>query len=179
MAASHPSLPAGGANFDPILKLLNSKAKNDGWNPTLIAALRSVAIGRQYPQQRCFHAGWVTHRRCIFCLHTAVPQQQHVATMPPLNRKELTDRDPANHRPTAPGATDHPHHAAATAAEQPPYETATDEQILATTVGTLAHKNYVCPSLRAERSKHASPRLINRAATIKEGRGPSTKLSPM
>ena len=115
--------------------------------PTLIAAPKSVAIGRQYPQQRCFHAVWVTHSRCIF-LHTAVAQQQHVATMPPQNLNEHTDRDATNHLPTAPGATDHPHHAAATAAKQPLHEAATEEQIQATPTGTLAHRNYVCPSLR-------------------------------
>ena len=157
MAASHPSLPPERANFDPILKLRNSKASNDEWNPTLRAALRSVATGRQYPHRGCFHAGWVIHSRCFFCLHTTVTQQQHVATMLQLDRKGLTDSDRANHPATATALTDHPQHAAATAAEQPQHETATGEQIQAAPVGTLAHRNYVCPSLRAERSKHAPP----------------------
>ena len=77
------------------LEIAQSKANNDEWNHTLIAALRSVTAGRQYPQHRCFHAGWVTHSRCIFCLHTAVMQQRK-ATVPKLDRKGLTDKDRAN-----------------------------------------------------------------------------------
>ena len=93
----------------------------------------------------------------------------HLSRLCPQNRTEHTDHSTSNHQPTAPGATCHPHHSAATAAKQPLHETATEEQIEATPPGTLAHRNYVSPSGRAERSNHAHPALIYLAATIKEG----------
>ena len=82
VAAAHPSLPEAGANFDPILKLVNSKSNSEEWNPILGGALRSVVAGRQYPQLRCFNAGWVEHPCCIFCLHSAVTNRRFEATMP-------------------------------------------------------------------------------------------------
>ena len=61
LADAHPSLQQSGGDLDPILKLLNSKRSDDGWNSRLRASLGSVVANRQYPQARCFQAGWATH----------------------------------------------------------------------------------------------------------------------
>ena len=82
MAAAHPSLPKEGANFGPIYKLINSRQDDDQWNPKLIGALKSVLANGQYTQQRCMAAGWVSHAKCIFCLHAAVTGQVIAAAMP-------------------------------------------------------------------------------------------------
>ena len=59
VSATHPSIGNNGANFDPIYKLLASKRNDEGWNPRLRGALRSVIPNRQFCQARCYQAGWV------------------------------------------------------------------------------------------------------------------------
>ena len=49
------------------------------------------------------------------------------------------------------------------------HESATSEQVQAAPVGTIAHRNYLCPSLEPERRKHAPPALRHRAAVMAEG----------
>ena len=82
MAKAHPSLRVVGCSFHPVHKLLSSKRSDDGWNNKLRASLSSVAANRQYPQARCFQAGWVTHPKCIFCLHGKVSGSPLTAVMP-------------------------------------------------------------------------------------------------
>jgi hypothetical protein len=82
VAEAHPSLKKHGCTFDPVLKLLNSKRTDDGWNVVLRASLGSIVPNRQYPQERCYRAGWVEHPKCIFCLHSKVACVAHVAAMP-------------------------------------------------------------------------------------------------
>ena len=50
LATAHPTLTEGGANFDPIYKLLNARTNNEHWNPMLAGALQSVLANRQYTQ---------------------------------------------------------------------------------------------------------------------------------
>ena len=92
MAAAHPALPADGANFEPLLKLINSKRNNLGWNPALRGALKSVVANRQYTQLRCYQVGWVKHPKCIFCLHSDVSGKQLVACMPEDTKHGSNDR---------------------------------------------------------------------------------------
>eukprot|EP00973_Karenia_brevis_P016117 2203581-Karenia_brevis.AAC.1 len=54
--------------MSPVWSLLNSTQNDEEWNAPLRGALRSVLAGRQWPQQRCFAAGWTSHNRCLFCL---------------------------------------------------------------------------------------------------------------
>ena len=82
MAEAHPSLRVVGCSFHPVHKLLSSKRSDDGWNNRLRGSLSSVATNRQYPQARCFQAGWVAHPKCIFSLHSTVSGTQLTATMP-------------------------------------------------------------------------------------------------
>jgi hypothetical protein len=69
-----PQLKKGGSGagalMEPITKLLKSKENSVNWNPALRGSLRSAIAGRQYPQARVFAAGWATHSKCLFCLHT-------------------------------------------------------------------------------------------------------------
>ena len=82
VAEKHASLPPAGANFDPLHKLMNSKKKNAEWGPAYIGELKSVVANRQFPQLRCFSAGWTQHGRCIFCLHEKVTGCRVKTTMP-------------------------------------------------------------------------------------------------
>ena len=144
--------------------------------PILIGALRSVVSGRQYPQLRCFKAGWVEHSGCIFCLHSAVTEQMFEATMPPITLRRSLDAElrlaPTSSTTSAqltvprlpaplvlpplqpPRLPPHP------PAKKAIHEIATDQQIAATPPGTLTHRHYVCPSLQKERAKYdPKPRL--------------------
>ena len=53
-----------GAMMNPIWRLLASKRSDDAWNPLLRGSLKSVIAGKQWPQQRCFKAGWGVHPKC-------------------------------------------------------------------------------------------------------------------
>ena len=80
VAEAHPCLHEG-CIFEPIYKLLNSKRNDSEWNATLRGMLRSIVANRQFPQSRCFQAGWVQHPKWIFCLHAELSGQRLVATM--------------------------------------------------------------------------------------------------
>ena len=82
IAAAHPSLSACGANIGPIFKLLSSRQNDEDWGPLFAGSLKSVLAGRQFPQIRCFQAGWSSHSRCIFCLHMEVTNTTINAAMP-------------------------------------------------------------------------------------------------
>ena len=80
VAEAHPSLHEG-CNFEPIFKLLGSRRKDSEWNATLRGMLKSVVANRQFPQSRCYQAGWVQHSKCICCLHAEVSGEKMMATM--------------------------------------------------------------------------------------------------
>ena len=73
--AEIPSLRAAagspGARLEPVLKLLHSKNDVAGWGPEQRGGLRSAGCGRQWPQVRCFAAGYSGHNKCLFCLSDA------------------------------------------------------------------------------------------------------------
>lgn len=79
-AEAHPSLHKG-CNFERISKLLGSKRNDGEWNAMLMGMLNSVVANMQFPQSRCYQAGWVQHPKCIFCLHAEVSGEQIVATL--------------------------------------------------------------------------------------------------
>ena len=54
-------------------------------------------------------------------------------------------------------------------APAPMHEAATVQHIAATPAGTMAHRNYACPALNAERSAHAPELMRQRAARSAEG----------
>ena len=86
VAEAHPSLHKG-CNFEPIFKLLGSKRNDGEWNAMLRGMLKSVVANRQFPQSRCYQAGWVQHPKCIFCLHAEVSGEKVVATL--SSKREL------------------------------------------------------------------------------------------
>ena len=45
----------------------------------------------------------------------------------------------------------------------PPHEAATPETIQAAPIGTLKHRNYLCPALEPERVRHAPPGMRYKA----------------
>ena len=169
VAEQHPTLPAEGANFGPIAKLLKSKRDDDVWNPALRGALTSLVVGRQYTQYRCFQAGWTLHSRCILCLHNVVTGDNVTTCMPPrahdkhakqsssVGTSAITTSSGSNaadaRQPTTPPVVKPP----------PPHEAATPEMIQAAPVGTLKHRNYLCPALEPERIKHAPPGMRYKA----------------
>ncbi len=55
----------------PLWKLLRSREETERWIRQFRGALRSVITNRQWTQERGFKAGWFTHNRCMFCVHTA------------------------------------------------------------------------------------------------------------
>ena len=69
-----PQLKKGGSGvgalMEPVAKLLKSKENDENWNPALRGILKSAIAGRQYPQARAYAAGWATHNKCLFCLHS-------------------------------------------------------------------------------------------------------------
>ena len=265
MAELHPSLKQSGCSFDPILKLLGSSRSDDGWNNKLRASLGSVIANRQYPQTRCFQAGWVSHPKCIFCLHSTVSGTQLMAMMPDdavacgRGRRSVRNGAPVGdqctsleQRPTSGprtlaqceglmpvmvhlsgeqqprrdgdvvSETTNAQHLPATQTstsaqspvqggglildtvrdsrqqstcgvdgveadpgspspqrqqrqqQGPPvppplHETATAQQIEDTPAGTMAHRNYACPALKAERALHAPDALLQRAGRFAAG----------
>ena len=132
----------------------SSKRADDGWNAVLRASLGSIVPNRQYPQERCYRAGWVEHPKCIFCLHSKVACVAHVAAMP----ERFAAEDPQHQqqqkrqrhlvRPKLPQQEREP-------PSRPVHESATPQQIDDTPMGTLAHRNYSCPSLDSDRARHA------------------------
>ncbi len=67
-----PSLASGGAgfgaDFSPVLKLLRPSSESTEWTAEYRGALRSAVLGRQWPQARCYAAGFTDHNRCCLCL---------------------------------------------------------------------------------------------------------------
>jgi hypothetical protein len=182
VAEAHPSLKGKGCTFDPVLKLLNSKRADDGWNPMLRASLSSVVPNRQYPQERCYRANWVEHPKCIFCLHANVTGSLHTAIMPGMRTKTSSSSgaDECTAAQLAPGTTQQQHQQhhlvrpklpkpMSEPPSNPVHESATAQQIEDTPMGTLAHRNYQCPSLNGERARHAPDAMQQRAARSAEG----------
>ena len=60
--------PGNGAIMQPIWKLLRSKKPDLEWGSGHKSALCSVICGRQWPQDRCFAAGFAKHSKSFFCL---------------------------------------------------------------------------------------------------------------
>lgn len=94
---AYHSLTSGGdglgACFGPIWKLLRSREDSAVWNPGLRAALRSVVANRQWTQERCHKAGYVTHAKCLFCLH-ASPTTDHE----PPSQQQLDEAPTGHHK---------------------------------------------------------------------------------
>ena len=71
-----PSLDSGGAGrgafFGPVMALLRPKSESPEWTSDLRGALRSAVLGRQWPQSRCFAAGYADHNRCCLCVEAAL-----------------------------------------------------------------------------------------------------------
>jgi hypothetical protein len=158
VGTAHPSLHGVGCDFEPIFKLLNSKRNDATWNPELRSMLKSVVANRQFTQSRCFQCGWVKHPKCLFCLHAA-------AGGTPVSAKITTKQSKADGGTTAPHTTRGPD----IGAKESLHTRATPEQIEATPNGTLAHRNYQCPSLRDEREMHAPSAMRLRAEQLATG----------
>ena len=56
-----------GFQFSPIWKVLNGRRHPHDWAPQPRAAIISPICGRQWPQARCWRAGFATHDRCLRC----------------------------------------------------------------------------------------------------------------
>ena len=75
VATAFPALePSGGAHFAPVLALMQPASESRVWTADLRAALRSAVLGRQWPQSRCFAAGYASHNKCCLCLAAALRQ---------------------------------------------------------------------------------------------------------
>ena len=54
----------------PLWKALNGPAGKDvDWTAATRASLRSALAGRQWPQLRCWNAGFAEQDRCMLCVH--------------------------------------------------------------------------------------------------------------
>ena len=62
--------------MQPIWTLLKSRREDMEWNASLRSGLASLLAGRQFPQTRCFAAGWVTHNKCTACLQAIVEKAE-------------------------------------------------------------------------------------------------------
>ena len=67
-----------GAMMQPIWSAPKSRQNDMGWNPTPRGGLASTLAGRQFPQVRCFAAGWTVHNKCLSCLHDIVTRDESV-----------------------------------------------------------------------------------------------------
>ena len=121
--------------MQPIWSLLNSKKENLEWNSTLRGGLGSVLAGRQFPQTRCFAAGWTTHNKCTACLQTIVEEEE--ADWQRQARVELLEKEGKAAKFTV---------------------TATQRQVDKAPVGNLHHRNWTCKRLEVDRKKFASSR---------------------
>ena len=70
----HPHLgdtaSSHGLQFSPIWNVLNGRRHPPDWGPPQRAALISSISGRQWPQARCWRAGFTTHDHCMLCSST-------------------------------------------------------------------------------------------------------------
>ena len=131
--------------------------------------LRSVVTNRQFPQCRCFQAGWVERSKCIFCLHAAVSGEVVDASSTAKQRDEAEGRQ---HRGREKQRDEAPSFAEGSMDKRPPsplHTKATKEQVESTPVGTLAHRNYGCKALAKERAKHAPDYMMQRVAGFAAG----------
>ena len=139
---AHPSLSSAGAGrgavMEPIWKLLNSRESTPAWNEHLRGALRSVIANRQWPQVRCFKAGFANHAKCLCCVH-GVSVDSAGEAMPAAGPRP----DPSQGDLAAPS----------------------QEQIDEAPVGTLFHRIWRCPRLASLRLRYAPCRMTNRAGS--------------
>ena len=67
-----PSLDSAGAgrgaNIAPVMSLLQPASDTPGWTVEFRGGLKSALLNRQWPQSRCFAAGFTRHNRCCLCL---------------------------------------------------------------------------------------------------------------
>ena len=122
-----------GAMMQPIWTLLKSRENTDEWNPTLRGGLASTLAGRQFPQVRCFAAGWTTHNKCLACLQTIVEDEE--TGWQRTSRIQLLEAEGKDAKRLV---------------------TATQQQIDRAPVGNLFHRNWGCSHLEPDRCKHAS-----------------------
>ena len=134
-----------GAMMQPIWTLLKSRREDMEWNASLRSGLASLLAGRQFPQTRCFAAGWVTHNKCTACLQAIVEKAETGCQR--QARIEMLEAEGKNAKLVV---------------------TATQAQIDSAPVGNLHHRAWACKHLELDRSKHAS--CSDRART-KEGWG--------
>ena len=84
---AHHSLSSAGAGrgavMEPIWKLLRSQDNTAAWSPGMRGALRSAIANRQWPQARCFQAGFASHPKCLFCVHGAINDTVRDASLKP------------------------------------------------------------------------------------------------
>lgn len=114
--------------MQPIWSLIKSTQNDSEWNPTLKSGLTSTLAGRQFPQVRCFAAGWAVHSKRLACLHDIVAKDESEQQRASRDRKK-----------------DDLVQAAATAA-----------QIAEAPVGDLFHRAWSCKRLDPTRDKFAS-----------------------
>ena len=122
-----------GAMMQPIWSLLRSRKEDLEWNSTLRSGLGSALAGRQFPQTRCFAAGWSTHNKCNACLQTIVEETE--TSYQRQSRIELLESEGKDAKCLV---------------------TATQQQIDAAPVGNLHHRTWTCRHLEPDRSKYAS-----------------------
>jgi hypothetical protein len=161
---SHHSLFSGGAGrgatMDPLWKLLRSNERSEDWNPSLRGALRSAIAGRQWPQARCFRAGFAVHPKCLFCVYGACTDSSS-ATMAvraarPASRSGTWPSSPLNAL-----ANDVP---AVSAALPPP----TQQQLDQAPVGTCNHRVWHCPRLAVQRRRHAPEAMLTGSVNVSQ-----------
>jgi hypothetical protein len=160
IAMAMPQLSLG-AVMQPVWKLLSSNQNDEQWNPRLRGYLKSVISDRQWPQVRLKAAGKAEHDRCVFCLQARIEQV----------RQAKRDGDQSyqwfNDLVQTAGEQPHPTesarlHATRTAAEMMVTSPQT-EMIIGVPVGTLMHRNWVCPTLQQPRQQHNSRGTILQA----------------
>ena len=119
--------------MQPIWTLLKSRREDLEWNASLRSGLASLLAGRQFPQTRCFAAGWVTHNKCTACLQAIVEQTETGCQR--QARIEILEAGGKHAKLIV---------------------TATQRQIDSAPVGNLHHRAWACKHLEPDRSKHAS-----------------------
>ena len=127
--------------MQPIWSLLNSRKDDLEWNSTLRSGLGSVLAGRQFPQSRCFAAGWTSHNKCIACLQTIVEEEE--TDWQRQSRIEILEQEGKEAKLTV---------------------TATQRQIEKAPVGNLHHRAWMCKHLEPDRKKYASYRDRSRTS---------------
>ena len=107
--------------------------------------------------------------KCILCLHAEVSGEKMAATLAGKQSGEKCSNENRSWGQMHRGQANRAGNEQRSRAGEPVHTRATQAQIEAAPLGTLAHRNYACEALKDERAKHAPDGMVRKAKNIAAG----------